>query len=285
MATITAAMDPITLAAAHTDLFIDGLSIQDGTPVNIAFSFIVNTTNVDFSGIDFTTTNNSIEMNSGDNSIDNCSFATTGGGQNSVWIKGGNGTSVTNCTFTASQQHAVSIENGGGHTVDNCTATGINDVAFIARGTGGNTFSNCSASNGNHNGFGLLSKDNTIEDCQSFDNARSGIAVDNATGQSSGNVIRRNTVYGNNQVFYMGAGKPLYDQAAIFTDGPDTEIYDNYVYDNAANGIMVNGAWATDAILRDNVIGRDASNNELGNGWNGIFVHTGNGVLIEGNTC
>ncbi len=280
---VSAVMNPIPITTAHSDLLVDGYSTIDGNPIKLTFSFRVEGSNVDFKGIDFQTVNNPLEVTGNNISVDNCTFLVSGAGQNAVWIRGGNNSSITNCTFTNSKQHAVSIENGGGHTISNCSSTGSVDVAFITRGTGGNTFTNCSASDGEHNGFGMLSRDNIIEDCISFNNDRSGIAVDNSTGQSSGNIIRRNQVYGNNRVFYMGAVNPLYDQAAIFTDGPSTEIYENYIYDNEANGIMLNGALANNGVVRDNVIGRNSSGDELGNGWNGIFVHTGSNAIVEDN--
>lgn len=281
--TVSSDKDPLDIAAGNGDVFIDGFSTLDGSSTTINFSITVGATEVEFYGLNFTTTNSSIEITGNNNTVDSCSFAVTGGGQNGVWIRGGNGSSVDRCLFTASQQHAVSVEVGGGHSITNCIADGINDVAFITRGTGSNTFANCIARNGNHNGFGMLCGNNVIEDCVSHDNGRSGIAIDNSSGTSSGNIIRRNVVYGNNTNFYMGSGKPLYDQGAIFSNGTSTEIYDNYIYDNDANGIMVNGAWASNAIIRNNVIGRDELGTELGNGWNGIFLHTGADATIEDN--
>lgn len=281
---VSSSKDPLDIAVAAGDVFINGISTIDASSTTINFSMTVAGTDVEFYGLNFTTTNSSIEITGNNNTVDSCSFAVTGGGQNGVWIRGGSGSVVSQCLFTASQQHAVSVEVGGNHTITNCIADGINDVAFITRGTGNNTFSNCIARNGNHNGFGMLCGDNLIEDCISYDNARSGIAVDNSSGTSSGNIIRRNVVYGNNTNFYMGSGKPLYDQGAIFSNGSGTEIYDNYIYDNDANGIMINGAGGANANIRNNVIGRDESGNELGNGWNGIFVHTSAGSLIEENT-
>lgn len=280
---VSASKDPLPFAVGEGDVFVNGFSTIDGSSTTITFSITVAATDVEFYGLNFTTVNSSIEITGNSNTVDSCSFAVTGGGQNGVWIRGGNGSTVNRCLFTASQQHAVSIEVGGSHTVTNCLADGINDVAFIARGTGNNLFADCIARNGNHNGFGMLCGDNTVEDCISYDNARSGIAVDNSLGTGSGNIIRRNVVYGNNTNFYMGSGKPLYDQGAIFSNGPDTEIYDNIIYDNEANGIMINSAFATNTVIRDNIIGRDESGTELGNGWNGIFVHSGNGALIEDN--
>lgn len=281
---VSSAKDPLEIASGQGDLFIDGISTLTSNSVTINFSFDVGATDVEFYGLNFQTTNSSIEITGDNNTVDSCSFAVTGGGQNGVWIRGGNNSTVKNCLFTASQQHAVSVEVGGGHTIVDCVADGIKDVAFITRGTGGNSFSNCIARNGNHNGFGMLSPNNIIEDCQAYNNARSGIAVDNSIGTGSGNIIRRNTVYGNNTNFYMGTGNPLYDQGAIFSNGPSTEIYDNYIYDNDANGIMIDGAFASNTIIRDNIIGRDALGDELGNGWNGISIHTAGGSTIEGNT-
>ena len=273
----------LDLGPSGSDITINGFSLVDGLPITFGFSVYSKATNNTFKGLNFVTSNNSIEISGGNNTIDSCSFFVSGWGQNAVWIKGGNNSIVTNSTFSGSQQHAVSIEVGGGHTIDNCSATNIKDVAFIARGTGGNVFSNCSASEGNHNGFGLLSKDNIIEDCTAYNNDRSGIAIDNSTGQGNGNIIRRNKVFGNNQVFYMGASKPLYDQSAIFSNGPNTEIYDNYVYDNAAHGVMIHGAFAAGAIVNDNTIGRDDLGNELGNGWNGVYIHGANGAIVADN--
>lgn len=234
--------------------------------------------------IDIQSVGTGIKMNGGTHSLDYCTLNVSGNGQDGIWINGGSGTVVTNCTITGATQHAITIDNSGGHTIDNCSVTNFGDVGFIARGSGGNTFKNCTAFSGQHNGIGLKSANNVVEDCTTYDNDYSGIAVDNSTGLGSGNIIRRNKVYGNNKVFYMGTSKPLYDQAALFSNGPDTEVYDNYVYDNAAHGIMINGALASNSVVRDNIVGRDDSGNELGNGWNGIYVHSGNGSLIEGNT-
>ncbi len=282
--TVISAWSALDLGVTGSDIVFDGFSTQDDLPVVFTFSVYSKGDNVTFNGLVFQTSFSSIEITGNNNIVDSCSFSVTAWGQNGVWIKGGNGSLVSNCTFIASQQHGVSIENGGSHTVDNCVANGIKDVAFIARGTGNNTFSNCIAKNGSHNGFGMLSPNNIVEDCEAFNNAYSGIAVDNSIGTGSGNVIRRNTVYGNNTKFYMGSGNPLYDQGGIFTNGPNTEIYDNYIYSNAANGVMVNSAFATNCTIRDNIIGRDAFGDELGNGWNGISVHTAGGSNIEGNT-
>ena len=106
---VSASKDPLPFAVGEGDVFVNGFSTIDGSSTTITFSITVAATDVEFYGLNFTTVNSSIEITGNSNTVDSCSFAVTGGGQNGVWIRGGNGSTVNRCLFTASQQHAVSI--------------------------------------------------------------------------------------------------------------------------------------------------------------------------------
>jgi parallel beta-helix repeat protein len=232
----------------------------------------------------FNSANHAVTLTGNTNTIKYSSFTSTAALQNSLWINGGTGSIITKCTFTSSQLHAISIENGGGHTIDSCTVTGISDVGIIARGSGNNTIKNSSVSAGSHNGIGLIAANNFVDSNLVFNNARAGIVVVGGDG----NTISNNIVHSNNTNFWMG-GVPLTptpDQAGISSDGGSTTITNNFVYGNAANGILVNetNQAANGSTISNNVIGRDALGNEVGNGWNGIFVWKANGVRTDGNT-
>jgi len=274
------------LVTITDDLFINGISTSDNLSMNSSVAVTSSVNNVEITSVNFQTTNHSIIITGSSNIVRNCSFITTGALQNSIWISGGNGNLVKNCTFTASLLHAISIENGGGHTVDSCTVTGITDVGIIARGTGNNIIKNCSVSDGSHNGIGLIAGDNLVDSCLTFNNARAGIAVDNASGTASFNTISNCVVYGNNTNFWMNGGGPSAEQGGISSDGSSTTISNNYVYSNEANGIIIYRAavGANNSTITNNVVGRDVLGAELGNGWNGIFVWRANGVTSSGNT-
>lgn len=280
---ITSLKDPITIDGSGSDLLIDGLSTQDGNPIIFNFSVAVTGTDVEFYGTKFQTTNHSLTLTGNNNTVDSCFFAVTGAGQNAVWINGGTGSTVKRSFFTATKLHAISIENGGSHTIDSCIVTNSVDVGIIVRGTGGNTIKNCSVSLATHNGIGLISGSNIIENCLSFDNDRAGIVCDNTSGFCSNNIIRYNEIHNNNKVFWMNLGSPLAEQAGIQSDGASTTIYNNWVYNNAGNGILINTAFGTNGIIRNNIVGRDKLGNESGNGWNGIFVWSGNNSIIDSN--
>ena len=280
--TISAAMNPLPIDATDNDLYINGNG-NNGSPVRFSFSVTVSGSNIDLDSLSFQTTNHSLNISGSNNSIKHSSFVTSGAGQNSVWVTGGTNNLVRKNTFTASLLHAVSIENTGSHRVDSNTVTGITDVGIIARGTGNNVIAYNSVSAGSHNGIGTLCANNTIEYNATFNNARAGIVVDNSLSSGSGNIIRNNVVYGNNTNFWMNFGAPTPDQGGISSNGPSTTISNNIVYSNAANGIIVNSATGTNAIIQNNVVGRDALNNAAGNGWNGIFVWQANGANISGN--
>jgi hypothetical protein len=129
----------------------------------------------------------------------------------------------------------------------------------------------------------LISSNNIVENCVSFDNDWAGIVCDNWLGGCNGNIVRNNEVYGNNKD--LGALNP--EQGAIASNGPDTEIYGNIVYDNGGHGILINkiGSRPCDnQIVRDNIVGTNSNGDELGNGWNGIFVWKANDVTVQGNT-
>ncbi|MBI34407.1 MAG: hypothetical protein CMP67_03485 [Flavobacteriales bacterium] len=271
-----------TTDIANNDLYIDGVSTLNGQPVTIEFTISVTAADVDIYGVNFEKSGNHCLIITGsDNSVDSCFFQVSGSVNNhALWINGGTGTIVTRSVFTNASGHSISIENGGGHTVDNCTTTGAQNVSIIVRGTGGNTISNCSTSGGNHNGIGLIAANNIVENCVSFDNRWAGIVCDNSLGGCNGNIIRNNEVYGN----HTDLGTFLIEQGAISSDGPNTQITGNLVYDNAGNGILINTAFATGAVVQNNIVGTNSSGDELGNGWNGIFIWNGNNSNVQGNT-
>lgn len=276
---ITGTADPINITG--NDVFINGISTANSLPVIMSLSVTVTGANIDFFGMAFQTTNHSLTLTGSNNSVTNCTFATTGGGQNSVWINGGTGNLVKGSTFTAANLHAISVENGGGHTIDSCIVTGITDVGIIVRGTGNNTIKRCSVSAGSHNGIGMIAGNNTVDSCLSFSNARAGIVV----VDGNNNTIRNSVVHSNNTNFWMNGGLPTPDQAGISSTGGNTTIENNFVYGNAANGILVNetSVGANGSTVQNNVIGRDALGNEIGNGWNGVMVWMANGVTTDGN--
>ena len=269
----------------NNDLYINGISTLNAQPVTVDFTISVTATDVDIYGVNFEKSGNHCLIITGsNNSVDSCFFNVSGTlNHHALWIDGGTGTVVTKSVFTNASGHSISIENGGGHTIDNCTATGAQNVSIIVRGTGGNTISNCSTSAGNHNGIGLIAPNNIVENCVSFDNRWSGIVCDNWNGGCNGNIVRNNEVYGNNTD--LGALNP--EQGAIASNGPDTEIYGNIVYNNGGHGILINkgnGQPCDNQIVRDNIVGTNSNGDELGNGWNGIFVWEANGVVVQENT-
>ena len=281
---ITSAKNVFTIDANQSNLYFNGISKIDGNPVVISFEITVTGTNVDFYGMNFQTVNHSLTITGSNNTITRCSFDVSGAGQNAVWINGGTGSSVMKSIFTSSKLHAISIQNGGSHTVDSCIVTGVNGVGIIARGTGNNTIKNCVISNVTHNGIGLISSSNIVDNCTIYNNAGAGIVVDKENVTATGNILKNNVVYGNNTSFWFSnIGLPNPDQAGIQSNGANTTIEGNQVYNNLANGILIYSNGATNSVVRNNIVGRDALGNELGNGWNGIFVWQASGVSVSNN--
>jgi parallel beta-helix repeat protein len=286
----------------------------DVQSTNMGISITAAGTGNTIDNVTFQTTNHSAILTGGTNTITNCSFATTGANQNSVWINGtSTGNSVLNSTFTASLVHAISIENGGTHLIDSCTITGISDNAIMIRGTGNNRISNTSISTGGISGIGVVASNNTVNNCHVFNNTGAGILVEEGNsntisncniydnnyegvgiqGTSTLNTVSNCNVYGNNKSFQMLTGNPVPEQGGIKSNGTSTTIENNFVYGNAANGILVydvgivGGSTSTgqgaNSTVQNNVIGRNSIGTELGNGWNGIFVWGANGVTSSGN--
>lgn len=312
---ITAAQNPITLDATASDLYINGNG-TNGTPVTLTFSLDVTAgTNIEIDSLNFQTTNHSLTFTGANNIVRNSSFATTGAWQNCVWIDGGTGSEVRNCTFTASQVHAVSVENGGGHTIDGNTITGITDNSIMIRGTGGNTISNNDVSGSGINAIGVIADNNiidnndlynntgagviisngdgnTVSNCEIYGNQKEGIGVQDGT--SANNTINDNLVYNNNQDFDLLFGNPVIEQAAIKSMGTNTTIEDNFIYGNNANGVLVydggivgggaNTGQGANSTIQRNTIGRDNLGTENGNGWNGIMVWGANNTTSDNNT-
>jgi gliding motility-associated-like protein len=277
-----------TITASDNNLFINGLSKIDGNPVVFNHQLSITGSFVDLYGIKFETSLHSLAISGSNNSVDSCFFTVTGDGQNAVWLNGGTNSVVKNSIVNSSKLHGISIENGGSHLIENCTVLNSNDVGIIIRGTGNNIVRKCKVSNGKHNGIGLISGNNIVEYCESFDNDRAGIVADNTLGGCTDNIIRNNKIYNNNLNYWLNAqNKPTPDQAGIQSNGPRTIILNNWVYGNAGNGILVNKlanvSGASNSVISNNIVGRDSLGNENGNQWNGIFAWEANNVTVENN--
>jgi parallel beta-helix repeat protein len=307
---------PIT----DSDLLIDGFSIIDGLPIVSTISMVCTGNNVEFKGINFQTATHSLDISGSNNIVRNCSFATSGAGQNSLWIKGGTGTQVISSTFTASQLHAISIENGGSHTIDGCTISNSKDIGIMVRGTGNNTVKNTTVELGSKNGIGVENcSGNTIETCITRNNTWAGIVLvptwdGPISTYSNNNTIRNCEVHGNgeNGIEILGENNLVdktriydnctaakvtaiaadYTYAGVKIKGGTNTILACYVYDNKANGILIdryihsNGITFIDdaagSIVKNCLVGRNSSGAYRGNNWNGIFVRYSNNVTVEG---
>jgi hypothetical protein len=126
------------------------------------------------------------------------------------------------------------------------------------------------------NGINFLSSNNTVDSCYIHDFNMNGIDIQN-TG--SNNTIKNSHIYNNN----LTQPQSLPEHAGIYSRGSNTTIDSCYIYGNKSNGVLINTASASGAKITNSWLGRDNQGNELGNGWNGIFVWSANSVLIENN--
>jgi len=302
-----------------SDLLIDGFSTIDGLPIVSTMSMVATGNNVEFRGINFQTATHSLDISGSNNIVRNCSFTTTGAGQNSLWIKAGTGTQVISSTFTTTQLHAISIENGGGHTIDGCTISNSKDIGIMIRGTGSNKVTNTTAELGSKNGIGIENcNGNTIENTTAKNNAWAGIVIvpiwdGPVSTYANNNTIRNCEVHGNgeNGIEILGENNLVdksriydnctaakvtaiaadYTYAGVKIKGGTNTILACYVYDNKANGILIdryvhsNGTTVIDnaagSAVKNCLVGRNSSGAYIGNNWNGIFVRYSNNVTVE----
>jgi parallel beta-helix repeat protein len=303
-----------------SDLLIDGFSTIDGLPIGSAVSMVCTGNNVEFRGINFQTATHSLDISGSNNIVRSCGFVTSGAGQNSLWIKDGTGNQVINSTFTSSQLHAISIEKGGSHTIDGCAISNSQDIGIMIRGTGSNTVTNTAVELGSKNGIGVENcNGNTIENTTTRNNAWAGIVLvptwDGPVGNySNNNTITNCEVHGNgeNGIEILGENNLVdktrvynnctaavvtaiaadYTYAGIKIKGGTNTILATYVYDNKANGILIdryvhsNGTTVIDnaagSIVKNCLVGRNSSGTYIGNNWNGVFVRYSNNVTVEG---
>lgn len=128
------------------------------------------------------------------------------------------------------------------------------------------------------NGIFITSSNNTIDTCYVHDCNNHGI---NISSTAANNTIKNSFIYDNNQT---ALGAADHENAGIYTLGSTTVVDSCYIYGNGANGVLIRNANAANSIVRNSVIGRDATGVESGNGWNGVFAWGASGTLIENNT-
>ncbi len=271
------------------NITINGFSSQDGGKINMKVRAVVEAKNIILRGLNFISDAHTITVTKDLARIEDCSFVTNSNANHSIFLTSGSKSVIKNCDFISSKGHSISVDAGGFHEIINCTATNSKNVSFVFYGDGNNIIKDCDVSLAKQNGIGLASPNNTVDNCTTYSNDRAGIAVDNilGLGTATGNIIKNCTVYNNNNVLWGAPGAPNDEQGAIFTDGANTTIDNNFVFDNKANGIMVKGGnnnIATDKqLVINNTVGRSSSGVEAGNYWNGIFIWETNNAETRDN--
>lgn len=125
------------------------------------------------------------------------------------------------------------------------------------------------------NGIFIKNSNITIDSCYFHDANYHGINISN----TSSDVTIKNSLIFNNNI----TGQTTPEHAGIYSQGTRTIVDSCYIYGNGCNGVMIDGAAASDSKVINTVIGRDNIGTETGNGWNGVFVRTAANALIENN--
>jgi hypothetical protein len=125
------------------------------------------------------------------------------------------------------------------------------------------------------NGLFITSSNNTIDSCYVHNSDYQGILI----GFAASNVTVKNShIYDNNVV-----AQTLPEHAGIYSIGPNTTIDSCFIYGNKSNGILISLATASGSKITNSIIGRDQLGNDIGNGWNGIWIWKTTNALVENN--
>lgn len=125
------------------------------------------------------------------------------------------------------------------------------------------------------NGVYITASNVTLDSCVFHGSTNAGVYL---TETSSDVELKNCIVYDNNRTIGVNA-----EHAGVYALGSTNALVDScFIYDNRGNGVFFDNG-SNNSTLSNSIIGRDELGNELGNGWNGLFVRGSNNATMINN--